>query len=510
VTAPAFTAEILRNARIQLRPKRLIAAVIICAAISFTSIAYFFYSPWEKSTADSAQELLHFIFTSQIAVLLIGGGLYCLQSIHREKELNTFDYQRITRLTPLNLAVGKLFGAPTMIYFLVLCTMPIAFIGAYLGATSMPLLLKAYLLVLVGCITYHSFALFISLFLPRGSSAGAVLAFLAVVYLTSWDGSSEGWLSVFARLNPFSVLSLIGIPITAPGPETFFGFSISRNIFFVALCATFGVWFLLATTRNMKRDPNNYEVYSPIQALGFAVYLNLLVLGFVTWGVIGTYGVFPKSPSNAQTSFLTVSFWLFLMIGLTLLRNRDRSRRRIHEIGSGGAGWWASIWPAPYVFTGVLVVGAALLYMIHLRLHPESGWSAAMAIFELIFFALWLARDLLFLQWANLRRSRRPLVSGILYLIAYYGCVVALFYASGAWANPKRLAYGCAFFPSAIFRMDYEMWTADPHRWIFAAIVLAAEAFVFVYLQRRTLQHILTTASSDPALTQKVEAHQSL
>lgn len=46
MSAPPFTAEILRNARIQLRPKRLIAAVVICAAISFSAVAYFFYAPW--------------------------------------------------------------------------------------------------------------------------------------------------------------------------------------------------------------------------------------------------------------------------------------------------------------------------------------------------------------------------------------------------------------------------------------------------------------------------------
>jgi len=30
------------------------------------------------------------ILTLQIVALLIGGGIYCLQSVHREKDLNTF------------------------------------------------------------------------------------------------------------------------------------------------------------------------------------------------------------------------------------------------------------------------------------------------------------------------------------------------------------------------------------------------------------------------------------
>jgi len=62
----------------------------------------------------------------QIVALLIGGGIYCLQAVYREKDLNTFDYQRITRMTPLELSVGKLLVAPALPYFAFSLLTPIA------------------------------------------------------------------------------------------------------------------------------------------------------------------------------------------------------------------------------------------------------------------------------------------------------------------------------------------------------------------------------------------------
>ena len=508
MSAPAFTAEILRNARIQLRPKRLIAAAIICAAISLTSIAYFFYSPSAKSPYVAGQDLLEFTFGIQIAALLIGGGLYCLQSVHREKELNTFDYQRVTRLTPIELAIGKLFGPPAMMYFVVLCTMPVSLTGAYLGGVSLPRLLAAYLIFLLGCITYHALTLFISLFLPKGSSAGAVILFLIVIYVTSSGGGWDSSSGVLSRLTPFYAMSLIVHDVARGGPDAFFGMTVAHSYVLVAQYLTLTAWLLLAITRNMKRDPTDYEIYSPLQALGFVLYSDLLALGFFEWTVVkyspagGAVRV-PMTPAEAELSFFVMTFWLFLFVGLTLLRNRDRTRRRIREFGAAAADWWASLWPAQYVVVGVFFCGATFMFMLRRRLDLNWDSSTGMAVFEIAFFALWIVRDLLFLQWANLRRSRRPLFSGVLYLIAYYSCAVALFSLIALRSSKSHIVFGSALFPGAAFGINIDSWTRDRHSWLTALLVLAAEAFVFVYLQRRTLQNILTSVPSESAAIQQ-------
>jgi hypothetical protein len=143
VSAFALNPELLRNARIQLRPGRAIAAAVICAAISLT-IWYSFESRSNgQAVATDAIEMFKFILQMQVFVLLVGGGIYELLSVHREKELNTFDFQRVTRLSAFELAVGKLFGAPILTYLIVLCFMPIAIFAAVVGHAPLVLVVEA-------------------------------------------------------------------------------------------------------------------------------------------------------------------------------------------------------------------------------------------------------------------------------------------------------------------------------------------------------------------------------
>ena len=142
--------------------------------------------------------------------MLIGGGIFCLQSVHREKDLNTFDYQRVTRMTSLELALGKLFGAPVSAYFLVLCLMPVALIAAVKARISPELLLGAYAILLLGSITYHALALLISLMMERGGggSAVAILFFLLAAGITYAPTAYNGW--TIRSLSPFVGVQMLG------------------------------------------------------------------------------------------------------------------------------------------------------------------------------------------------------------------------------------------------------------------------------------------------------------
>jgi hypothetical protein len=82
VTRLSFTPELARNARIQLRHRRLLASAIICAAVSLSALAYYGHS----ASSDTGDDLLQLVVLLQITVLLLGGGVYCVQSLHGEKE----------------------------------------------------------------------------------------------------------------------------------------------------------------------------------------------------------------------------------------------------------------------------------------------------------------------------------------------------------------------------------------------------------------------------------------
>jgi hypothetical protein len=500
VSAPAstwaFTPELLRNGRIQLRQGRIVAVIVICAAVSLSAVAYFFYSP-TYAPRSAAIDLVRTMLILQIMVLLIGGGIYCLQSVHREKELNTFDYQRITRLRPIELAVGKLLGAPAVAYLVFLCLMPVTLVGAWKAEMSTWTLIQIYLILLLGSITFHALALLISLIAPRGGSAGTILLFL---FLTSM-GSMTGVSNTFAtrQMTPFFAIELLspaspafqnGLAPLPPGGDLFLGQPVSHVLVLTVIYATFFAFFLLALARNIKRDPSVYEIYAPWQGLAFVLYLNALALGFFRWMTpfFTRTGIQYQaiSAGAAELSFLTIGMWLFAIFGFALLRNRERVRRRIRQYGAAASGWWAAVWPSPYLVGGGILMGAAILAMIRYKVADYGNWSMQVGMLEVGFFALWLARDFEYLQWMNLRKGRRPLVAGMLYLIIFYVCVSSSMVGFDLY-KPIAGPYRAILVPSAGLGLDPHAWESAGRLWTGALLLLAIETFVFVWLQRREL-----------------------
>ena len=496
--------EMLRNARIQLRPGRAIAAVVICAAVSLTAWYSYESRTVARTVADDSIEMFRFILQLQIVVLLIGGGIYELLSVHREKELNTFDYQRVTRLTSFELAIGKLFGAPVLMYFVTLCLIPIALLGAFQGHVHFKLVAEAYLILFAGCIAFHILALLISMALGRGVSAIAILPFLILVALTSGDfsGGVSNW--TFHQLNPFAAMTIIDSNAGPGVKDLFFGFSVSHFVVLTVIYFIFTAWFLLAIVRNLKRDPAVYELYSPGQAFGFAMFLNLLIIGFFNWkSPVGAPVMLngqvmefkPLPPLDIEKGLMGASFWVFVLLGLVLLRNREQVRRRIRTLGEGAASLWAAFWPAPYLIAGMIVVGIAILELIrtYRGLAPDQ-WSWGLAILNVAFIALWVARDLLYLQWMGLRRSRRPLVAAVLYLIVFYICATVILGVAGTAFRKPVAVVSAALIPLSVSGLDISGWTAHLQLWIFALALLAAQVVLFALLQWQKLREFLSPA----------------
>ncbi len=501
--------EFLRNARTQLRPGRAIASAVICAAVSLTVWYSFENETTVPSSAGDWIGMFKFILMLQVVVLLIGGGIYELLSVHREKELNTFDYQRVTRLTSFELGVGKLFGAPVLMYFVVLCLMPLAIVGAIFGHGSPVLVVEAYLILFAGCITFHVLALLISMALGPGVSAIAILPFLLVVAFTSADISSSfasNW--TFHQLNPFGAVAMFESGAGRALRDSFFGVSVSHFLVLMAIYMAFTAWFLLAIVRNLKRDPAVYELYSPIQAFGFAMFLEFLIIGFFNWkSPAGPPIIFngqvtgfkPLPPMDIDKVLLGASFWVFVLLGLVLLRNRERVRRRIRTLGESAASLWAAFWPAPYLLAGVVVVGIAILELIrvHRKLAPDE-WNWGLAIVNIAFLALWVARDLLYLQWMGLRRTRRPLIAATLYLIVFYICVAVTLGVAHRPLQTMFAPLSAALIPAGVSSLDIADWTTHSQLWIFALALLAAQVVLFALLQWQRLREFVSSVPSAP------------
>ena len=504
--------EMLRNTRIQLRPGRVIAAVVICAAISLTVWYSFEARTVARTVADDSIEMFRLILMLQVVALLIGGGIYELLSVHREKELNTFDYQRVTRLTSFELAMGKLFGAPVLIYLIVVCLMPVALLGAILAHALPFLVVKAYLILFVGCIAFHVLALLVSMASGRGASAIAILPFLLLVASTSVDfhlNASTNW--TFHQLNPFAATAMFESGVGQAPQVLFFGVSVPHFIVLMAIYVTLTAWFMLAIVRNLKRDPSVYELYSPAQAFGFAMFLNFLIVGFFNWkSPVGEpiivnsqlMGFKPLPPLSVERGLIDGSFWVFVLLGLVLLRNRERVRRRIRNMGESAASLWSAFWPAPYLLAGVIMVGIAILELIRVYRKPAPDeWNWGLAALNIGFLALWVARDLLYLQWMGLRRTRRPLVAALLYLIVFYICTIVVLGVAHASSHTAFALVSAALIPFSVSALEISGWAAHYQLWICALALLAAQVVLFALLQWQKLREFLNPVRAVPLAT---------
>lgn len=499
--------EILRNARIQLRPKKLLIAAGICAAIS-VAIGYAFAKTEYGLAGPQGNGLLHVILILQTVVLVIGGGIACLHAIQREKDQNTFDFQRITRLSPLDLTIGKLLGPSLMVFFVFLCFLPAAIVGSIASGTPSLILLVSYVLIVLGAIVYDAFALVISLFLRRGTVTWAILFFIVVVAY----GGSGSWYApylAFGSISPFagvdlaklgswsmasSTMFLGGRAFTVPNAfhDLFFGISVHHALVLFIFFVTILAWLIPAVARNIKRDPTNYELYTPAQALGFLCYLNFILFAFFRWKFSIEQIGYSKNltPLQSQSALFAINVALFFVFGFILLRNRNQVRRALHS-GSAASMGRMEMWPAPYLFLGALIVGAAMVLVIQWKRDPSLEWSLAVAVFRVFFFAFWLICDFLFLQWMKIQRSAHPLAMGMLYLGVYYACAIIVVSSLNLWHN----AYTVIFLPTPFFALDTASWAAHEAVWIGALIVQIIAGVVFVSLQRRSLAALRPQAS---------------
>jgi hypothetical protein len=488
--------EFIRNVRGQLRPGKVIATACICAAISIAvGFAISRASHVAAGPYGWGTEILQVAIWLQALMLAAGGGIACINSIYREKEQNTFDFQRVTQMTPLELTLGKLFGAPIFTYFVTLCMMPLAIFGAVMGKTQASVVLAAYAVLFVGSLATHVLALLISLLTVRGSHTGAILLLLVLLWGSSVSGSNLQFFHV-GPFGPFYAAQLaqrgswIASGMTARGEiydlpgvtDSFFGMNVSHVPVFIAVDLLFAGWFLLAVVRNIKRDPNYYEIYSPVQALGFAIFINLLFVAFFRWR--------SSTPIDCQAYMLTLNIAVFFCLGVAMIRNRERMRRILRARETKVSSWLDVTWPAPLLIAGTLAVGLLVVAGISIGRDPKLEWNLSFAVFRSLFFVAWLGRDLQYLQWMSLRRGKHTLAIGVLFLFIFYVCVNVVLAAFGFYSVEGRVPFSAFFVPSPIYLLDHPAWVLRPAIWGAAFVTQWIVIAVFVGLQQRTLAEL--------------------
>lgn len=499
--------EFIRNVRAQLRPGKVLATACIAAAISIAmGFALSHHGEEPAGSSGWGRQVLQIAFVLQALMLAAGGGIACVNTIFREKEQNTFDFQRITQLTPLELTVGKVLGAPIFIYFVFVCLMPLAIFGAVMGKQRVSIFLAMYAVLLVGSLMMHLLALLISLLAVRGAHTGAILLFLVLLWGTSTRIAPLLYFQI-TPVGPFFAAQMTdwnslepprpitlrdGTTFDAPGfYDVFFGEKVHHVPVLVAIDLLFAGWFLLALLRNIKRDPNYYEIYSPLQLLGFAVFLNLLFVAFFRWTA--------ANPLDCQAFLLTLNMGVFFCFGLVAMRNRERVRRILRTKQGAASSVLDITWPAPLLILGTVVAGIIVILGVSEGRDPHLEWKSSFALFRSLFFAGWIARDVQFLQWMSLRRGKHTLVMGILFLVIFYVCVAILLSAFGFFTFAGRVPFTAFFLPSAVYLLDQSAWVQRPAIWTAAFVAQWFLVAVFIRLQKQTMDDLNAVGEAQAA-----------
>ena len=417
--------EFVRLSRAEMRAPRAITmavlALVVCALVGL--------SCW--GAVDESKDFFHLFHVWLVGIQFTVLGFWCAtacgHAISRERELKTFDFLRTTRLTAMELAVGKVFGAPIMAYFVVACTLPLSVGSGLLGGISPATLVGVYVLLVAFALFVSILSLWVSMLLEKSNSGLAVIVTLLPIgfgYTFTYSPfSGFSALSIFPALFDFYNVRTGGQQF----PPTVVGIEVPYLLLTLFLYGAFGAWFVLMLVRNLKKEREEMNLITGWQAIGFVAFLNILYYLFLDpkkLTMAFSSGSFRSQ--DAAGVALSVNTMLLYMLGLALIGSREKLKVWWRNMQAGHESFLARnglVWP--WLLIGALVAYAFLAAeaLGLQRAVPVSSWRlgiSAVIFFDLVVFVV---RDITFLQWCTLTRMKRPLLKGFLYLWLYYVAV---------------------------------------------------------------------------------------
>jgi hypothetical protein len=377
---------------------------------------------------------------AQLAVLTFWSLLSCAQSISRERERKTWDFQRATRLSPRELLVGKVLGEPVVAYFIVACCLPITVVASLLGHMGLRNVLAGYTLIVAGALFIGLTGLWLSsLFESRSRGAGLIgtlVLYGGFALITQMVGSSFPGAAAFSPLTGLLVLLGDGPPATV---STIFGQRLPWLVMSLLLYGTFGAWLVVMILRTLKKDYDQAKALSRWQAVGCAAFLNFTAYALFfprPWGALHAQGF---------ASFMVVlnGFFLFGM-GLAMITPYERlkvwwrTRRSLASLLAEDGPPWPWLVLSAAVGYGLLVWG---MY----AWRNDVGFEPEVLVTSLVQFlvlAVYITRDIMFIQWCRLTHMRAPVLKGFLYAALYYSAAATLSGVLGvSSASRGRIVY---------------------------------------------------------------------
>jgi hypothetical protein len=454
--------ELVRHVRAGLRPTRVVTLVSVVAVLC--TLLWL----WSGAAVRGRAHMMYTVLLwGQFVVLGMWCASACSQAVSREREMKTWDFVRTTRLTAVNILVGKLLGAPILAYAVLACVLPVA-LGAGVAAGIGPgVLIQTYVLLAAYLALVGLLGLLASMVAERTSAVA--VAVLALVLLWPVDQPRlPGWSAVgvsqaLAHLYDYSRIQatpvLLGMPVPTVVPTA-------------VVYGVFGAWIAVMLARNLKKDLDQMLLLSRWQALGLAASVHVLFFVVLDPRVMTD----PAGAARVARAAVMLGAGILLLAGLAMLASHERLREWWRRRQAGHSLFLAEDglpWPW-LVLTGA--IGYAVLVVAAVasgRFVPLAAWQLPAAGLALLALGAFIVRDVLFLQWCVLTRLRQPVVRGFLYLALYYlaAWIVAVA-LEPVGAGPGRAALGLLT-PLLAFQ-------PDPGRELYAGLLLQAAASVVI------------------------------
>ncbi len=416
--------EFVRHLRAELRGPRAISVglvtVVICALVGL--------SCWGAQKAVNREFFKAFhVWLTGIQYLVL--GLWCAGScgaaITRERELKNYDFLRTTRQTAGELLVGKILGVPIIGYFAVACSLPVSIVTGILGGYSVGVIMASILLMMVFALFVALVGLWLSMLLERTSAAAAALLILfplGVGFSFAFSAfPGFGAISIFA---PLFSLYKADSDLSRVVP-TIFGAPTHFLLLTCLLYATLGAWFVLMLVRNLKKDREEARLLARWQAVGFVAFLNILYYAFLNPKSLAppSYPARSISPREVSDAAIVLNAVVLALTGLATLTPHERLKVWWRRWKAGKENCFSPDglpWPRLAI---AAVIAYAMLAAEATGIRsatPLNTWQLGNAAIRLFAFLAFITRDILFLQWCNLTRMKRPIFKGFLYLCLYY------------------------------------------------------------------------------------------
>jgi hypothetical protein len=428
--------ELLRYVRSELRPAR--TAIITGGSLFGALLLALFVSanmdPQSLYTQRYWQDVYGAIVVASSIVLVLWSLLNTSQAVVSERTHRTFDFWRTTRLSPITLAIGKLFGAPICAWLQFATILPVAVVLGALAGYGVTTVIGVFLVVGLCNTTLSAVALCLSMRSQDLRRATMMIFLLALGFFPAFTSvrmiarSGDIEQNAWTALNP--IAGLAGWHYGVIAKVALFGHAVPSLLVTIGLCAVILSWCMTALDRSIKLEPDQSSLFSPTQVVTISTCFYLF--NYAAFQPLSQranrYGLDEQAmASNTFSGLLVVGILsaaiclYFTLVATLHTRDRLRQELRVRQPRQ-----IALMTIAPWLVTGALGLFAALLMIAKDRgFYPEEPvqWVGIVAMYVAI--SVYAVRDGMFLQWMIAQRVKAPVLKGSVLLGAYYtGCSI--------------------------------------------------------------------------------------